>query len=223
MAETPLANSPEAREPDGTIKDNSPTTLTPETPSETTKETQPSTDTKAEVKDPLKPEAKPAGALEAYEFKLPEGLKLAEGSLEKITPIFKEAGLTQEVAQKLIDAHVEQIQALVKGPQEAYETLRTDWRNEVVKDPKLGDGTDLKPEVKATLGRAIDSIGGEAAAAFLKAMELTGAGDNPAVIRGLYAMAQLISEGRPVKAGGPVSQPSPTAPNAAKAMYPNLP
>ena len=173
------------------------------------------------MKTETKPE--PTKAPEAYEFKVPEGVKLDPATLEKVTPIFKEAGLSQEVAQKLMTAHIEQLQAAAKGPQEVYEKLRTDWRNEVVGDKALGDGTGLKPEVKATLGRAIDSMGGEAAQAFRQAMELTGAGDHPAVIRGLYAMAQLLTEGRPLKAGGPVPVSSPDKPaSAAKAMYPNL-
>lgn len=220
--EQPLPNSPEARTTDGTIKDQALTTP------ETKTEIQPSTDTKTETKaesTETKTETKD-GPPEKYEFKAPEGYELDEKLIEKASATFKELGLTQAQAEKLVEMYNEKAMEAAEGPYKKFEEIRTGWRNEVLSDPVMGNGTELKPEVKATLGRAIDSMGAKEAAAFREAMELTGAADNPAVIRGLLALGKAVTEGRPVTGAGP-AKTGQTAPgqskSAAQAMYPNLP
>src|SRR6185437_10360924 len=86
----PLPNSPEARTPDGTLKDTISTAPTPETtPSESV--TEPKTD----------------GPPESYDFKAPEGKELNSKFLDRATPVFKELGLSQANAQKLVDTYNE--------------------------------------------------------------------------------------------------------------------
>lgn len=175
-----------------------------------------------------KPEAKPeAGAPEKYEdFKLPEGFKANEAAMTEAATLFKELNLPQEAAQKLIDVYAKQLQETSNAPFKAFEELRSNWRKEIVSDPSYGDGTELKPEVSAVIGRAIDSMGQEGAKAFREAMEVTGAGDNPAIFKGVLALAKAATEGRPVLGKGPSpagqSAPGATRPSAAKALFPNL-
>lgn len=216
MSEAPLPNSPEAREPDGTLK-----------PAPTLVSTTPEPETKTEPKPPQasEPEAKPepqAGVPEKYEFALPKGQELDEKFAGEASAVFKDLGLTQEQAGKLVKLYGDRIAGIVAGPQKAYEDMRTSWRNETTADPTLGNGTDLKPEVKAVLGRAIDSMGA-LAAPFREAMDLIGAGDHPAVIRGLYALAKRVGEGTAVKGNGPAPVKDPAKPTSvAHALYPNL-
>jgi len=220
QTEPPLGNDASARSQDGTILNQATKPETPETKPTSTETVKP--EEKA-AEGEKKPEAKTDGPPETYaEFKVPDGYKLDEAVSKEAGELFKEAGLTQDQAQKMVDLYVREAQKAFAQPLETYEAMKTDWRNEVVKDPKLGNGTDLLPDVKAGLGRMIDAIGGEAATAFRDAMALTGAGDHPAVIRGLYALAQLVTEGRPVKAGAPVTPKQAQPPTGAKALYPNL-
>ena len=210
MSETLLANDPAARTETGEIKDVSLTATT-----ETTTPVEPA---------PAEVEAKPPpeGAPEAYTaFTVPEGYDLDAKVSAEAGAIFKELGLPQAAAQKLVDFYTKQATDAFEQPFQKYQEIRTGWRKEVTADPLLGNGQDLRPEVKATLGRAIDAMGAKESAAFREALDLTGGGDHPAVIRGLYALAQLVSEGRPVKGNGPVA-PTAKPTTGAKAMYPNL-
>ena len=150
--------------------------------------------------------------------------------IESVTPLFKELGISQEGAQKLFDFHNDAVKAATEGPANAMNDMRTEWRGEVVKDPTLGNGTDnLKPEVRANIAKAIESVGdAKAITSFKEAMDLTGAGDNPALVAGLNAIGKLLKEGTLVNGGKPsplgqtktgeVSRPTP-----AQAMYPALP
>src|SRR5260221_14245942 len=105
--------------------------------------------------------------------------------------------------------------------------MRKGWRDEVIKNRALGDGkVDLKPEVKAVIGRAVDALPAEVAKDFREAMILTGAGDNPAFVKAFYNLASMLGEGTLVKGGGPSpeGQSAPNAPkSAASVMFPNLP
>src|ERR1700690_2249897 len=205
----PLGNDPTTRAVDGTIKD-------PATP--------PTTDAKATAKEPAKAAAVP----EKYDFKPPEGQKIDDKLVAEATPVFKELGLDNAQGQKLVDLYQKLTADQAGVGQKAYETMRTDWRNEVVKAADLGNGTDnLKPEVRANIARAMDNMGdAKAVADFKEAMDLTGVGDNPAIIRGLNEIGKKLSEGTAVRGGGPSaagqSAPGAAPKSAAAAMYPNL-
>jgi hypothetical protein len=145
----------------------------------------------------------------------------------KATAAFKEMGLSQAQAQTLIDLYADTSLKAADAPYKLYETLRNDWRDKIVKDPTLGDGSGLRTEVKSTIGRAIDSLPSDLARDFREAMDLTGAGDNPAFVRAFYNLAQRIGEGTSVKGGAPSPfgqrNPSEAPKSAASALYPNLP
>lgn len=212
-----LANAPEAREQDGTLKDQSGTQSTDGQNQQTKAEDGKTTETKPEEK---------TSAPEKYEaFKLPEGMQLSEKVVGEASTVFKELGLTQEAAQKLVDFHASQLKAVVDDAAAIYNRTRDEWRGEVLKDPKLAHNGELRPEVKAKLSRAIDSLGTDLGPKFREALNVTGVGDNPAFVRGFLQFAEKFSEGTPVRAGGPVA-PKPNggvAQTAAQSMYPNLP
>jgi hypothetical protein len=121
-----------------------------------------------------------------------------------------------------MDKYGTELVAAADEPFKAYEAMRTDWRNEIIKDPHLGNGKDnIKPEVKAELGRVYAAMGDPALIqSFKEAMDLTGAGDHPAFVRGIRALSKFVTEGQPAT-GGP-ALPKAKAPSAAQAIYPNL-
>lgn len=206
LVEPPLANSPEARTDTGEIIDRS-------------KSAEPA-DGPAEPKP-----GEPTAAPEAYaEFKLPDGNTLDAGTLESATPIFKELGLSQDQAQKLVDFYSTKIGEINSQNETFMEQMRTDWRNQLSADKEIGGKLDA---VKIDIGRALDRIPADVRSAYKEAMDFTGAGDNPAIIKAMYSLAQLVNEGSHVTGGGPSthgqsrtgveSRPSPAA-----ALYPNL-
>lgn len=209
--EAPLPNSPEARTEDGSLKSPA-TTPSTETTTLTTKET------------PSKPE----GAPEKYEtFKAPEGYELGADLIEAATPIFKELGLNQDAAQKLVDFYAKQQMDAAKAPETAYKAMRDGWRGDVMKDSTLSDGKALRPEISESIGKLINSLPADQAAKFREVMDTTGVGDNATMIRALAEWSKNFVEPKHVAGGGPSphGQKSPGAserPTAASSMYPNL-
>lgn len=230
--EAPLANTSEARTPTGEIKNVTPQTTTTSTEPKVEGTTLLTESPKTEVVPPKEgeaPKVDPKAVPEKYEFKLPDGVALDEKVMEAVTPIFKEAGLTQEVAQKLMDFHTAQIQAAAKAGTDAgaaeYTRTREGWRTELAADPEIGGKL---PEVKVAVGRALDALGdAKLATDFRAAMDLTGAGDNPAFVKAFYKFAQAFTEGKAVRGTGPSiagQTPGPAPkPSPAKALYPNNP
>jgi hypothetical protein len=223
------------RDSTGTLTDQAPTQTAPSStstePTSTTPSTpspEPSTES-ADGKTVLtKPsEGKPSGAPENYaQFKAPEGYTLSNSTIEAAAPIFKDLGLSQEQAQKLVDFHSAQMIEAAKGPQTAYETMRTDWQNQTQNDPEIKGKLDV---VKTDIGRALNALGDtKLATEFKAAMDLTGAGDHPAFVKTFWKLSQFVTEGSHVAGSGPstAGQRAPGSanrPTAAQSLYPKLP
>jgi hypothetical protein len=212
------------------LKDQTqPLTSQTETKTEPTTKTETETKTEPKVEPKVEPKAgdKPVVPEKYADFKVPDGFTLNKEALDAAVPVFKELGLTQEQAQKLVDVQLKREAELLKGGANDYTTMRKGWRDEVLADTSLSAGGKVKPEVLQTIGRAIDGINNpKLAAEFRQVMDTTGVGDNPAFVRAFFAMAQQLTEGRPVSGKGP-SELGQKAPDAkptsiANAMYPNL-
>lgn len=231
-----LGNNSDARNPAGDLKGTaappSPTSSTDTTPPAAPSTDKPAADVKdgslaGGKTDDKAPPAEPAKAPDTYaDFKAPDGYEWDKAKLGDATALFKESGLTQEQAQKFMDLYAADMTKAAQEPYNQFVALRNEWRDGIIKDPTLGNGKDnLKPEVLATIGRAIDSLPN--ASEFREAMALTGAGDNPAFVKAFYNLAQRLGEGTAVKGGNPSpggqSAPGSRPPSAAAAMYPNNP
>jgi hypothetical protein len=226
-AAQPLGNESVARDQTGTLVSNPPTETKPEATLETKPE---STEAKPEVKAEEKPaKAEPGKVPDAYTLTAPEGYEIDPKVVEEITPVLKELGLDNAAAQKLADIWNKHSIESANAAMKQYETLRGDWRSEVIKNPALGDGREgLKADAKANIARAIDSVGDAKAVSDLKAaLDLTGAGDHPAVIAAFNAFGKLLGEGTLVRGGSPSPEgqraPGTGPKNAAQALFPNLP
>lgn len=183
------------------------------------------TDTPKPEEKPNDPKGSP-GAPEIYgEFKAPEGYSLDTEFLTKeAQPLFKELGLSQEGAQKLIDLqskYAAKANEAAEAPYKLWQNTQDEWVNKIKADPEIGGKLDL---VKTTVARAIDgTLGPELGAAFREALNFTGGGNNPAIVRGLYKFAQKLAEGTPVTGNGPAI-PGGTRPRShGEALYPNNP
>lgn len=172
---------------------------------------------------PKEPPGK-AGAPEAYaDFTAPEGFEIDPTALAEATPIFKELGLDQAKAQKLVDFYAKQSQQAAEAPMKLWQDTQKDWVDSIKADPEIGGKLDT---VRATVAKVIDSLGPELAADFRQAMDFTGAGNNPAFVKVMFKLAAQLTEGGFVRggnpsAGGQGNQGRPTS--AAQALYPNLP
>lgn len=235
MPETPLANSDAARSPTGEIKSVETPAQTTETTTTSTTETPKPAELGATLLtegDKTKTEEKPADKTvpDKYDFKLPDditakGFTLDPAAVERASPIFKDLGLTQAQAQTLVNFYASETQKLTDSTTQRVLDQNAAWVTEVKADPEIGGKLD---QVKTTISKALDGLGdAKLATSFREAMDLTGAGNNPAFIRTLYKLAQKVTEGHAVTGNGPAAtgQRSPNAPAASVAnrMYPNLP
>ena len=168
--------------------------------------------------DPNAPpaEVKPAEP-QAYEIKLPDGIEADPALLDSARAIFTEAKIAPEVAQRLATFHGEQMQALTKALKdqqvEVWNSTIRGWQEQVISDKTIGGAnwTASKAAIEGGLQTAFGvtpttpANAPERAAhkAFVDALAMTGAGSNPAIIRGLHKMVATRSEGRPAPVGGP--------------------
>ena len=210
MPETPQANDPATRSPEGTILDQTSSQM--QTPTE-----------QSNASPNPAPEPKPA---EYTAFTAPEGSELDPKAIEGATAIFKELGLSQSQAQKLIDWGASREAANSGKGAETYNQMRTDWRSQIEAHPTLG-GAKLD-ETKAEIGKAIATLPPKLQTAFKDAMNLTGAGDHPAVVEAFYTLAKNVNEGQHVSGGNPSEEGqrrpgTESRPSAAAAMFPSLP
>lgn len=220
----PLANDPGARTADGTLKDANSTipattTSTPTPGDQTTHDPAATTDAPA-TKDPI------SGPPESYTFKASEGQAFDETLVAAATPVFKELGLTQAQADKLVDvwnksivpSEVARNAKIIKAQGDA-------WTAATTADPDLGPKLD---EHKITISRALDqAMTPKEKSAFLAFGDQTLMFNNPDVFRGLLKLATKIAPGTHVTGAGPApTGQSPTGntqrPSIANAMYGHL-
>lgn len=185
--------------------------------------TEQAAETKTEQTTEAKPETKASEppALDIKSVKIPEGFKADDVQLNEFGTILGDPNLTpNDRAQKLVDLHTKALKAAAEEPSKAWDDLTVKWVGEIAADKDLGSGdakSPLKPEVKAGLSKIIDQVGGTE---LRQALDFTGAGNNPAIVRAFYKLGQHLVEGKPVTGNPPTSKPPATA---GGALYPDLP
>ena len=150
--------------------------------------------------EPVEPEAPAAPDYSA--LKLPEGLAADDPLFTDFTAVAAEHKLTPEAAQSLIDKVLpgitKQIADLQAEPVRLATERLSEWTKTVMADPEIG-GAKLA-EVKTTVARAMASYGNPDE--IKAALNETGAGSNPVLIRWFNRMASALSEGSHVPSGG---------------------
>ena len=176
-------------------------------------------DDKAGEKDPER------GAPEEYgDFAVPEGVKMEGQDLTEFKSFAKEQDLTQEQAQKVLDYAGPKIKAMIEQPYKTWNETQTKWQAEVKADPEIG-GTNFERSVKEAgsvfvPGEANPFVKSEADAKALRdALNTTGAGNNPAIVKLFVKMGKLLSEPGHL-AGKPAGQNKQDA--LLNSMYPTM-
>lgn len=145
------------------------------------------------------------------EFRLPEGATADPDSLKPATELFAETGLSQEQAQKFIDLAMARETAAAHRGVQAFVDLQNQWVSEIKADPDIG-GDKLKASL-ASAGRAIDRLN---IPGLREALNFTGAGNHPAVVKAFVRLGQMISEDR-FRPGHPAQPEVPRSP--AEVIY----
>ena len=128
---------------------------------------------------------------EKYEFKLPEGMAVNQEALDAITPAFKEAGLTQENAQKLIEAYHPVMQKMMDAQRESamgeFKTMVDGWKQDTIKMY----GADYAKEL-ANASRFIDAL--PDSDKVREVLNETGVGNHPVLVKAFVEAGKIISE-----------------------------
>lgn len=165
-----------------------------------------------EESDAGAPRSEDPGAPPGYgDFKLPENVSLDPEQLKPATELFAESGLSQEQAQKFIDLAMARETAASHRGVQAFVDLQNQWVSEIKADPDIG-GDRLKASL-ASAARAIDRLN---VPGLREALNFTGAGNHPAVVKAFVRLGQMISEDR-YRPGAPARPQVPRSP--AEVIY----
>lgn len=142
-----------------------------------------------EAKEAEEAKAK-AGAPEKYEdFKVPEGYELKPETVAAIAPLFKELNLTQDQAQKLVDAQTKMNTEAAEAQTKAWTELRAGWVKTAREDKEIGGD-----KFDANLGLAKKAMEKLGTPALSEALNQTGMGDHPEMIRLMVKLGSLVAE-----------------------------
>lgn len=128
--------------------------------------------------------------------------------------------MAPDQAQALFEKHVAALQSVAEGVRaklaEGWTNTQTQWRAEIAADKVIGGAK--QEGVIASIRKGAETLLGAAQAKELyTALNITGAGNNPAVVRALNKAFSIHAPAGSVN-GNP---PAPAGKNAASALYPN--
>lgn len=160
-----------------------------------------------------KPEAAPKVVPEKYDLKLPDQTTLDASDLERIAADAKAQGLSQEDAQKMVNRDNQTLAAYAEKQQESMAKARSAWVEAVKTDKEFG-GESL-PKSLELAKRALEQFGSDE---FRSALEETGLGDHPELVRVFYRIGKLMANDSFVVGAGSSTL---THKSIAEVLYPN--
>lgn len=132
------------------------------------------------------------------DFTLPEGMELDAQLLEQAAPLFKELGLNQEQAQKLVDLQAAHVQASQTGQAEAFNQLKLDWQDQSKNDSEIGGD-----KFEQSVSDAREALGKFGTPELTKLLNDFGIGNHPEMIRFMAKVGALTKEDVPGSTGSP--------------------
>ncbi|ENQ1389128.1 peptidase [Enterobacter hormaechei] len=134
-------------------------------------------------------EQKAEGAPEKYEFKAGEGVELDTEALKDFEPVARDLNLTNEQAQKLVDAYPKILAGVQQRQAEAWQKQTDGWAETVKADKEIG-GDKLTANLSAAQ-RALDQFGTPELKEYLNA---TGLGNHPDLVKTFVKIGKAMSE-----------------------------
>lgn len=136
-----------------------------------------------------KDEQKPEGAPEKYEFQAGEGVELDAEALKDFEPVARELNLTNDQAQKLVDAYPKILAGVQQRQTEAWQAQTEQWAADVKADKEVG-GDNLTANLSAAQ-RALDQFGTPELREYLDG---TGLGNHPELVKAFIKVGKAMSE-----------------------------
>jgi len=195
----PAASEPAAQSPTG----NDAPATDPANPAEEPGKPEDGKPADGENKDVKQPESekpkeekKPEGAPEAYEFKTAEGVELDTEALKDFEPVARELNLTNEQAQKLVDAYPKILAGVQQRQVEAWQKQTQDWAADVKADKEIGGD-----KLTASLSKAQQALETFGTPELKEYLNETGLGNHPELVKAFVKIGKAMSEDNMVSAG----------------------
>ncbi|MCU6180746.1 peptidase [Enterobacter roggenkampii] len=134
-------------------------------------------------------EQKQEGAPEKYEFTAGEGVELDTEALKDFEPVARDLNLTNEQAQKLVDAYPKILAGVQQRQAEAWQAQTEQWAADVKADKEIG-GDKLTANLSAAQ-RALDQFGTPELKEYLNT---TGLGNHPDLVKTFVKIGKAMSE-----------------------------
>lgn len=133
---------------------------------------------------------------DVYDLTAPEGFTIDAESVEAATPVFKELGLNNEQANKLMPVAAKFAERIQQQGQQAIlsevQAQRKAWADETMADPEIG-GAKWK-DTEALCAKALDALGYAKGSPFRSFLTDSGLGNHPEMIRAMRKIGELVSE-----------------------------
>lgn len=134
-------------------------------------------------------EQKQEGAPEKYEFTAGEGVDLDTEALKDFEPVARDLNLTNEQAQKLVDAYPKILAGVQQRQAEAWQAQTEQWAADVKADKEIG-GDKLTANLSAAQ-RVLDLFGTPELKTYLND---TGLGNHPDLVKAFVKIGKAMSE-----------------------------
>lgn len=138
---------------------------------------------------------------ETYEFKMPEGMQMDETLAASATPIFKEIGLTQEQADKVIGMYAQHIQHLDAEIAKSREEQQERWKSDLKKDADFG-GENFDVNQKKVMNFVKATVPEHLRKDIMEFFVTTGAGNHPALVKYFHHMSNVFNTSEDQPGGG---------------------
>lgn len=167
-----------------------------------------------EGKPPAEDSSEPPAPLTIEDFSLPEGLEIPEGMQEEFLSLVNDNELSRkDLVSKLVGMQGNAMAAAQDANTEAWLALQKSWRDEIPKVLNMdAAGTE---RARADIKRGLIAAGATKEA--YDAMILTGAGNNPHIVKLIHSLVQPFLEKAP-----PAGKPETVASDLVSRLYPTM-
>jgi hypothetical protein len=147
---------------------------------------------KTEATTTTEAQTKPEIVPEKYDLKPPKDSPLTEAEVLSTADMAKALGLTQEKAQNLLEQRSADRASFVQAQQEFVQQQVKGWEAATAKDPEIAgkDGSEFKQNV----AYAKQVVGKYASPAMIKALNETGFGNHPELVRFMVRIGKAMKE-----------------------------
>lgn len=172
---------------------------TPPTPPAAAAPAAPPAPTALATPPPADPPAAPAAPVipEKYDLKLPDGAHLDASAIEAVSAQAKALKLTNEQAQALLTEQDKAVAQYAAKQQAEWAEQGQKWVAEIKADPEIGGAT-----FDASISKAKQAVEKFGTPAFREALESTGLGNHPEVVRVFARIGRAMSEDKLVTGAG---------------------